>query len=46
LTLLIIITVICFIFNIYFLVKLFQCNTTWFGIYLVANILSIIPSFI
>jgi hypothetical protein len=46
LTLLIVITVLCFIFNIYFLVKLFQCNTTWFGIYLVANILSVIPSFI
>jgi hypothetical protein len=43
---LVIITIVCFIFNIYFLVKLFQCNTTWFGIYLVANILSIIPNFI
>lgn len=46
LTLLVVITVLCFIFNIYFLVKLFQCNTTWFGIYLLANILSIIPNFI
>lgn len=46
LTLLIAIAILCFIFNIYFLVKLFQCNTTWFGIYLVATILSFIPNFI
>ncbi len=43
-TFIIMISIACFIFNLYFLFKLYQCNNSWFLIYLLVSILSMIPA--